>query len=271
MTGKAPAVQLHALQVEEVSGVDKPANYTQTGGATGWLVLKEDGTPVFEAAATTACTNPDCDKRVVAGASKCADGHAQTQKEAAVPEPQAPEGGAAVETITKADAEAMIAAAIEKANEAAEARVAKAEADAADAIEKATKASDELDTAAWITKAAGADYSHLPAEAGVFGPVLRAASIALPETVFTELDRVLKACSEQLAQSALVKSAGRDIRPSDGSSNAAYAKLQAHATELMKSDAKLTPAGALAAASLQLPEVAAEYRTSHLAAAGQEG
>lgn len=89
------------LSIRETSGVDHPANFTQTGGAEGWLVMK----------AAKAKTCPECSSPLLAGVDRCPKGHTvKADKEA--PDMSKPTGRAA-QLVKAAQAVADARAAVE--------------------------------------------------------------------------------------------------------------------------------------------------------------
>lgn len=85
--------RLAELVIAETSGVDVPANAAQMGGATGWLVLKADGSALGPETVSAimratgkgaACTTPGCGLWALPD-SACPAGHVQAT--APAPEP----------------------------------------------------------------------------------------------------------------------------------------------------------------------------------------
>lgn len=115
-------------------------------------------------------------------------------------------------------------------------RIAKAEKDAKDAADLAKAERDARVTREFIAKAES-DYPLVGGNADEFGPILKAASEALPEDVYKALETRLAAAEEQVRAGELLKEQGRGgTAPKDGS---AAAEVTRKAEELRKSDSTL--------------------------------
>lgn len=134
----------------------------------------------------------------------------------------------------------------------AEIKKAKERADASDA--KIAKMEDDRIAKAYVDKAS--EYKHLPIKAEEFGPILRKAESALDDAGKAELNRVLKA-----ATAAMQSVMGEKGVSGEGSGiDSAFAKLEAEADTIRKSDRKLTREQAFAKAMTDNPELARKVR-----------
>jgi hypothetical protein len=178
--------RLHRLVIEGVAGVDKPANYTQTGGKAGWLVMKAatlDKNDDTDKAKGTKCAEDGCEALVKDGETECAEGHKQPKEAAKKADtPADPALAAALAAIEKAAADRVAAAQTD---------VAKAQDTATKALKAAEAERDIRLNAEWVVKAD--EYVGLGADAATLGPVLRACSEALTAEHFDTLAKALRA------------------------------------------------------------------------------
>lgn len=135
--------------------------------------------------------------------------------------------------------------------QAEEIKKAKERADASDA--RIAKMEDEKVAKAYVERAS--EYKHLPIKPDEFGPVLRKAEAGMDDVSKAELHRVLKAGNAAMQAAMGEKGAG-----GSADVDSAYAKMEAQADEIRKTDKKLTREQAFAKAMSDHPELAQQVR-----------
>lgn len=162
---------------------------------------------------------------------------------------------AVVTEVESAIAKAAEDAKLAKADPETRAAIEKAE-DRAEAAEKVAK--EERDTRLtneFIAKAES-DYGHMSVEPAEFGPVLKAASEKLSKEEFEAIETALKAADAQIEKGALFAEAGAGGVPVAAD---AMAELKQKAEEIRKSDPKLSEAAALDKAMTDNPDLQQRY------------
>lgn len=283
--------QLTRLRLRESSGVDHPANHTQVGGE-GWLVMK--------AAALASCATDGCPFKVLAGASKCAGGHAQPDPAAKAKDPkEAPMGNKTdkeqlaetAEELTKATARI---AELEKAEADAKAAIAKAEADAAAAeaakpaadkaaevlakalaevpdVVKAALAKAQSTADEALAKAAAATDARLDAEYLAKAESDEFNRLPMEKAAFAiAFRKAAEAAPEAMAVvEAVLKGANAQLKASglikaigDGGQDASdsWAAIEKAASELRVANPTMSQAQSIAKATELNPELVAEYK-----------
>jgi hypothetical protein len=226
------ANRLRKLVVDFVSLVDRPANQPAE------IVLTKRGDP---ASSDDTTTTPSA---------------TSTPQESTVP------NATEAQPITKADLDAAIAEAIQKASSEYETKIEKLTTDLetangrAQTAEQVAKAEQEArETSDAITKAQR-DYPTLPGTTPAeIAPILRKASKTLSAEEFEKLDEVLKAASVAVGKSDIFKEHGSSGNNTTGAKNTAEAQLQNLAKELREKDSALTPQAAIVKAMDARPDL----------------
>jgi hypothetical protein len=115
----------------------------------------------------------------------------------------------------------------------------------------------------YVSKAA--ELKNLATDVDKFGAILKAANEKLDAEQYEELDRVLKAAEEAVAQSVLLKEAGR-AGDNDNDDGSAYSKLEKAAMQINKDEGDKFPTfeQAFVEAGRRDPDLAAKERAERV-------
>lgn len=128
---------------------------------------------------------------------------------------------------------------------------------AAEAEQIAKSERDARVTREFVSKAA--EFKSIPATAEDFGPVLKSMAEKLSTDEFNLVTTVLKSADEQLRQSGVFKTVGKDV----STEMTPLGKLEGIAKSLQEQDKDMTPEQAFAKALAMNEDAYAEYLNDH--------
>ena len=217
----ATSTQLADLEINEVSGVDHPANLHE-----GWIVMKNSSDPLEQATA-------DAIKATI----HLSEGDNNVELSTDTPVADV-EKDASSEVVDSAFRKQVVDLQKSLDEARAEAEAVKAERD----IEKATQRAND-----WATLP-GVD----PAE---FGPVLRSLHVNAPEEA-TQIESILDGCVTAIGESGVLKEIGTDADTTDEN---AWDQINTIAKGLVEAGSATDLADAIGKAAAANPDVYARY------------